>query len=95
MRPAALGTPAGSDAALRDRLLSAVPPLRAAALALTGDPACADDLVQDTLLRAWTATEGLPHGADLTPWLIAAVSERFRSGQGRRAGTGAGARDEA
>ena len=39
---------------LRDQMLAAVPRLRAFAVSFTGHREHADDLVQDTLLRAWT-----------------------------------------
>ena len=37
---------------LRDRMLATVPSLRAFAISLTGNRDRADDLVQDTLMRA-------------------------------------------
>jgi hypothetical protein len=41
------------EAALRDQMLGLLPNLRGFALSLTNDPTWADDLVQDTILRAW------------------------------------------
>ncbi len=40
------------EASLRDGLLAAIPSLRAFAISLTNSPVRADDLVQDTVLRA-------------------------------------------
>ena len=37
----------------RDGILQAVPNLRAFAISLTSNPDRADDLVQDTIMRAW------------------------------------------
>jgi RNA polymerase sigma-70 factor (ECF subfamily) len=52
------------------QLLSWVPRLRRYARALAGNRADADDLVQDTLERAW-ARAGLWHGvADMRAWLF-------------------------
>ncbi len=42
----------GLDASLRDAVLAAVPSLRAFAISLCGNVDRADDLVQETLLRA-------------------------------------------
>ena len=41
------------EPAIRDALLAAVPSLRAFAISLIGDAHRADDLVQDTIMRAW------------------------------------------
>jgi len=51
-------------------LVAALPRLRRYARVLTGDVNRADDLVQDTLARAW-AKRGLWHaGSDLRAWLF-------------------------
>ena len=44
---------------LRDDILASVPSLRAFAISLSGNGDRADDLVQETLLRAWTYPEAL------------------------------------
>ena len=51
------------DTTLRDQMLSAVPSLRAFAISLSGNVDRADDLVQETLLRAMydnVVSEGVP-----------------------------------
>ena len=51
-------------------LISALPRLRRYARVLTGDFALADDLVQDTLARAWEKRRLWKAGSDLRAWLF-------------------------
>ena len=51
-------------------LLAAIPRLRRYARALVGDRAGADDLVQDTMERAWRKLSGWRKGSDMRPWLL-------------------------
>ena len=51
-------------------LLAAIPRLRRYARVLTGHPTRADDLVQDTLLRAWDKRRLWKAGTDLRAWLF-------------------------
>ncbi|MCF4166243.1 sigma-70 family RNA polymerase sigma factor [Zavarzinia compransoris] len=52
-------------------------PMRRYARALTRDAALADDLVQEALLRAIQAADGVRKGAPLRPWLLAIVHNCF------------------
>ncbi len=52
------------------RLLELIPRLRRYARALVGDRAAADDLVQDTLERAWRKLHLYRPGSDLRAWLF-------------------------
>lgn len=52
------------------RLIELIPRLRRYARALVGDRASADDLVQDTLERAWTKLHLYRRGTDLRAWLF-------------------------
>lgn len=52
------------------RLVELIPRLRRYARALAGDRASADDLVQDTLERAWTKFHLYRRGTDLRAWLF-------------------------
>jgi RNA polymerase sigma-70 factor (ECF subfamily) len=52
------------------RLVELIPRLRRYARALVGDRAGADDLVQDTLERAWTKLHLYRRGTDLRAWLF-------------------------
>ena len=51
-------------------LVELIPRLRRYARALVGDRASADDLVQDTLERAWTKLHLFRQGTDLRAWLF-------------------------
>ena len=52
------------------RLVDLIPRLRRYARALVGDRAAADDLVQDTLERAWAKLHLYRQGTDLRAWLF-------------------------
>lgn len=55
----------------RERLIVAeIPRLRRYARALTGDPAAADDLVQDCLERAWGRFHMWRRGSNLRAWMF-------------------------
>jgi len=56
--------------ALRDDLIAAIPSLRAFANSLCGQPALADDLVQETLVKAWTNLSSFTIGTNLKAWLF-------------------------
>jgi RNA polymerase sigma-70 factor (ECF subfamily) len=53
-----------------ERLVELIPRLRRYARALAGDRASADDLVQDTLERAWSKLHLYRRGTDLRAWLF-------------------------
>ena len=53
-----------------ERLIELIPRLRRYARALVGDRASADDLVQDTLERAWAKLHLYRRGTDLRAWLF-------------------------
>ena len=53
-----------------ERLVELIPRLRRYARALVGDRATADDLVQDTLERAWLKLHLYRRGTDLRAWLF-------------------------
>lgn len=79
-----LGTPPGADAEMRDLLLGAIPALRAFAFSLTYDLDRSDDLVQDTLVRAWTKAASFRRGTNLTAWLFTILRNLFYSEQRKR-----------
>jgi RNA polymerase sigma-70 factor, ECF subfamily len=65
-------------------MLAAIPNLRAFAISLTRDRDYADDLVQDTILRAWTKIAHFEPGTCLNAWLFTILRNSFR-GQWRKA----------
>ena len=64
---------------LRDALLAAVPSLRAFAISLSGQVDRADDLVQDTLLRALANIDRFERGTNLNAWLFTILRNLFHS----------------
>jgi RNA polymerase sigma-70 factor, ECF subfamily len=64
---------------LRDQLLAFLPHLRAFALSLTNDPVRSDDLVQSTILRAWTSLDHFQQGTNLEAWLFTILRNSFYS----------------
>ncbi len=58
-------------------LLAAIPRLRRYARVLTGDTNRADDLVQDTLARAWEKRRLWAAGSDLRAWLFTIMHNVF------------------
>ncbi|GLS45600.1 sigma-70 family RNA polymerase sigma factor [Methylobacterium brachythecii] len=72
-------TPPGADAEMRSLLLGAIPALRAFAYSLTYDLDRSDDLVQDTLVRAWTKADSFQRGTNLTAWLFTILRNLFYS----------------
>jgi len=67
------------EPALRDDLLAAVPSLRAFAISLCGQVDRADDLVQDTLLRALSNLHRFERGTNLNAWLFTILRNLFHS----------------
>ena len=51
-------------------LISAIPALRAFAISLCHNPGSADDLVQETLLKAWDKQASFTRGGNLRAWLF-------------------------
>ena len=64
---------------LRNALLAAVPSLRAFAISLAGSVDRADDLVQDTLLRALANFDRFERGTNLNAWLFTILRNLFHS----------------
>jgi RNA polymerase sigma-70 factor (ECF subfamily) len=67
------------EPALRDALLAAVPSLRAFGISLCGQVDRADDLVQDTLLRALANIDRFERGTNLNAWLFTILRNLFHS----------------
>jgi RNA polymerase sigma-70 factor, ECF subfamily len=67
------------DPAIRDQVLSTVPSLRAFAISLCGNLDRADDLVQETLLRAFAHIDSFQPGTNMPAWLFTILRNLFRS----------------
>jgi RNA polymerase sigma-70 factor (ECF subfamily) len=65
-------------------LAAALPSLRAFARSLARDPVLADDLVQETLLKAWAARESYIDGTNLNAWLFTILRNAYYSMQRKR-----------
>ncbi len=62
------------------------PELRRFALWLCRDPAAAEDIVQESLLRAWRGADGLRDERSIKPWLLTIVRREHarRRARGKR-----------
>ena len=67
------------DPSLREAVLAAVPKLRAFAISLCGNVDRADDLVQETLLRALANINSFQRGTNMSAWLFTILRNHFRS----------------
>src|SRR5947209_12070452 len=67
------------DPSVRDAILAAVPSLRAFAISLCGNVDRADDLVQETLLRALANIDSFQPGSNMPAWLFTILRNLFRS----------------
>lgn len=64
----------------KSELLEAVPALRAFARSLSDRADLADDLAQETLLRAWANRKSFTPGTNLKAWLFTILRNAFYSG---------------
>lgn len=64
---------------MRSDLLSVVPNLRAFAVSLCGNPDRADDLVQETLVKAWSNFDSFVEGTNLPAWLFTILRNIYYS----------------
>ena len=63
----------------RDQLADHLRPLRAFAISLTRNMSSADDLVQDTILKAWANIEKFQRGTNLQAWLFTILRNTYYS----------------
>lgn len=75
---ARLEKPLASRAVQKD-LVALLPNLRAFAIALSGDHDRADDLVQETVLKAWSHLDSFTEGTNLRAWLFTILRNTFLS----------------
>ncbi|SHI87970.1 RNA polymerase sigma factor [Wenxinia saemankumensis] len=68
----------------RDEIQDHLKPLRAFALSLTRNSANADDLVQDTIVKAWTKIDTFQPGSNMRAWLFTILRNTFYSDRRKR-----------
>ena len=66
-----------SNASWRDEVVGLIPALRAFAWSLSHNGSDADDLVQDTLIKAWTNREKFEPGTNLRAWLFTILRNTY------------------
>ncbi len=64
---------------LRDDILASVPSLRAFAISLSGNGDRADDLVQETMVRALANIDSFQPGTNMQAWLFTILRNLFHS----------------
>jgi len=73
-----------ASAAFKADLLGTIPNLRAFAVSLTHNTDRADDLVQETLVKAWDKHESFQPGTNLKAWLFTILRNEFYSQMRKR-----------
>lgn len=63
----------------RDALITSIPNLRAFAISLCRDATRADDLVQETLLKAWSHANTFEDGTNFKAWLFTILRNTYFS----------------
>jgi RNA polymerase sigma-70 factor (ECF subfamily) len=71
--------PPVDDEAFKRELVPLIPYLRAFARSLARDPAAADDLAQEALLKAWDARASFQPGTNLKAWTFMILRNHFYS----------------
>jgi RNA polymerase sigma-70 factor, ECF subfamily len=80
-----MSTPTPRDAAFDEAVLAALPHVVRFARSMARDEALADDIVQETYLRAYRAWETFRPGADARRWLFTIARNVFLRGREREA----------
>lgn len=75
--------PRDADAQFKADLLDLIPFLRAFARSLCGNQETADDLAQETLVKAWQARGMFAPGTNLKAWLFTILRNQFYSDRRR------------
>lgn len=72
-------SPTQADEGFRRELMGVLPHLRAFARGLCGRPDFADDLVQETVVKAWVARERYQAGTNMRAWTFAILRNHYLS----------------
>ena len=70
-------TRASPPPSFRREIIAQLPSLRAFAISLCGNRDRADDLVQDTILRAWAAHTSFTEGGNIRAWLFTILRNAY------------------
>jgi RNA polymerase sigma-70 factor, ECF subfamily len=73
-----------ADTAWRDQVVALIPALRAFAWSISRNGADADDLVQDTLIKAWSHRDRFETGTNLRAWLFTILRNTYYTAVVRR-----------
>lgn len=68
-----------SDADFKALLASVIPHLRAYGRSLSGNPDLADDLTQDTMVKAWASRDRFERGTSIKAWTFVILRNTFLS----------------
>lgn len=69
--------PGGGSDEFSKALIAAIPGLRAFGISLTSSAERADDLVQETMLKAWKSFESFEQGSNMRAWLYTILRNEF------------------
>lgn len=72
------------DPAFRAKLIAEIPHLRAFGASLSGSMQLADDLVQETLLKAWRSADSFSEGTNFKAWVFTILRNTYYSIYRRR-----------
>lgn len=72
-------TASAISAQMKTDLIAVIPNLRAFAVSLCGNPDRADDLVQETLVKAWSNLGSFVEGTNLPAWLFTILRNIYYS----------------
>ena len=67
------------QASFHEQLLREIAPMRAFAVSLCGNVSTADDLVQDSLLKAWSNAASFKPGTNMRAWLFTILRNTYYS----------------
>src|SRR3546814_2684470 len=66
-----------SDSEFKALLAGVIPHLRAYGRSLSGNPDLADDLTQDTMVKAWASRERFERGTSIKAWTFVILRNTF------------------
>ncbi|GLQ55741.1 RNA polymerase sigma factor [Devosia nitrariae] len=72
------------NSSFKREMLATLPSLRAFAVSLTGRHDKADDLVQDTIMKAWAKQDSFEMGTNIKAWLFTILRNEFYSQMRKR-----------